>query len=133
MLTDSKLKALKPKAKIYKVADRDGIYVTVSPTGGISFRLDYRLNGRRESLTLGRYGSDGTTLVRARELAMASLTLSASGVLLARRKPIGAALYLLVFAATIIWVNARQTVVAARHNRDFRGALCGFRVPEIDG
>jgi len=72
MLNDSKLKSLKPRDKIYKVADRDGIYVTVSPAGAISFRLDYRMNGRRESLTLGRYGPDGITLVRARELAMAA-------------------------------------------------------------
>ncbi|WP_438359833.1 hypothetical protein [Haemophilus parahaemolyticus] len=28
MLTDSKLKSLKPKDKLYKVADRDGLYVT---------------------------------------------------------------------------------------------------------
>jgi integrase len=72
MLTESKLKSLKPKQKLYKVADRDGIYVTVSTTGAISFRLDYRLNGRRESLTLGRYGADGINLVRARELGMAA-------------------------------------------------------------
>ncbi|WP_425998728.1 tyrosine-type recombinase/integrase [Caulobacter sp. DWR1-3-2b1] len=70
MLTDSKLKSLKPQDKIYRVADRDGIYVTVAPSGSISFRLDHRINGRRESLTLGRYGTDGITLVRARELAM---------------------------------------------------------------
>ncbi|MFT4253326.1 MAG: tyrosine-type recombinase/integrase [Caulobacter sp.] len=70
MLTDSKLKHLKPKEKLYKVADRDGIYVMVFPTGSITFRLDYRLNGRRESLNLGRYGPDGITLLRARELAM---------------------------------------------------------------
>lgn len=54
MLNDSKIKSLKPKDKIYNIADRDGIYVTVSPAGAISFRLDYRMNGRRESLTLGR-------------------------------------------------------------------------------
>jgi integrase len=72
MLNDSKLKSLKPQEKLYKVTDRDGIYVTVAPTGAISFRLDYRMNGRRESLTLGRYGPDGITLARARELAMAA-------------------------------------------------------------
>lgn len=49
MLTDAALKALKPKEKIYKVADRDGMYVRVMPSGAISFRLDYRLNGRRET------------------------------------------------------------------------------------
>ncbi|ADG11040.1 DUF4102 domain-containing protein [Caulobacter segnis] len=70
MLTDSKLKSLKPQAKMYKVADRDGIFVAVAPSGTVSFRLDYRINGRRETLTLGRYGVGGITLVRARELAM---------------------------------------------------------------
>ena len=29
MLTDTKIKSLKPKEKIYKVADRDGLYVAV--------------------------------------------------------------------------------------------------------
>ena len=41
MLTDVALKSLKPKTKVYKVADRDGMYVHVSPTGLLSFRLDY--------------------------------------------------------------------------------------------
>jgi hypothetical protein len=31
------------------------------------FRFDYRINGRRESLTLGRYGATGLSLARARE------------------------------------------------------------------
>lgn len=57
MLTDLKLKSLKPREKTYKVTDRDGMYVTVSPAGTISFRYDYRLNGRRETLTIGRYNS----------------------------------------------------------------------------
>lgn len=55
MLTDLKLRNLKPEPKPYKRVDRDGLYVVVSPAGGVTFRLDYRLNGRRETLTLGRY------------------------------------------------------------------------------
>ena len=38
MLTDTALKQLKPKDKTYKVADRDGMYVAVSPSGSITFR-----------------------------------------------------------------------------------------------
>jgi len=45
MLTDTAIKRLKPQEKSYKVADRDGMYVTVIPSGGITFRYDYRLNG----------------------------------------------------------------------------------------
>ena len=67
MLTDTALKNLKPKSAQYKVADRDGMYVTVSPAGTVTFRYDYRLNGRRETLTIGRYGPDGLSLARARE------------------------------------------------------------------
>lgn len=67
MLTDAAIKALKPKEKLYKVADRDGMYVAVQPSGAIVFRYDYRMNGRRETLTLGRYGSADLSLARARE------------------------------------------------------------------
>ncbi|HGM6983697.1 TPA: tyrosine-type recombinase/integrase [Serratia marcescens] len=67
MLTDTKLKNLKPREKLYKVTDRDGLYVAVQPSGSISFRYDYRLNGRRETLTIGRYGADGITLAEARD------------------------------------------------------------------
>ncbi|QOG07370.1 tyrosine-type recombinase/integrase [Aureimonas sp. OT7] len=70
MLTDAALKSLKPKAKMYKVSDRDGMYVRVAPSGAISFSLDYRLNGRRETVYLGRYARDGISLARARELCI---------------------------------------------------------------
>ena len=67
MLTDAAIKALKQKDKLYKVADRDGMYVVVQPSGSVVFRYDYRMNGRRETLTLGRYGAAGLSLARARE------------------------------------------------------------------
>lgn len=67
MLTDTAIKALKSQQKLYKVSDRDGMYVVVQPSGAIVFRYDYRLNGRRETLTLGRYGPEGLSLARARE------------------------------------------------------------------
>lgn len=67
MLTDTKLRNLKATGKLYKVADRDGLYVAVTPSGTISFRYNYRINGRQETLTLGRYGIGGITLAEARE------------------------------------------------------------------
>lgn len=42
--------------------------MTVSPRGTIIFRLDYRLNGRRETLTIGRHASkEGISLLMAHE------------------------------------------------------------------
>ena len=55
MLTDRELGALEPKEKMFKVTDRDGMYVAVLPTGTKAFRYDYRINGRRETLAIGRY------------------------------------------------------------------------------
>lgn len=54
-LTDTALKALKPQDKPYTVADERGLYVEVFPTGGIVWRFRYRLAGKREKLTLGKY------------------------------------------------------------------------------
>jgi len=70
MLTDVALKTLKWKEKPYKITDRDGLYVHVSPGGTLSFRLDYRLNGRRETVNFGKYGRDGVSLLRAREMCL---------------------------------------------------------------
>ena len=70
MLTDTALKNLKPKEKPYKIADRDGMYVVVAASGTITFRLDYRSNGRRETVTFGKYGPGGLSLARAREMTI---------------------------------------------------------------
>lgn len=67
MLTDTALRNLKPDSKFYKASDRDGMYVTVSPNGTVTFRYGCRFNGRRETLTLGRHGPDGISLAMARE------------------------------------------------------------------
>src|SRR6201996_4142241 len=70
MLTDAALKHLRPKEKNYKVTDRDGMYVLVRPSGTLTFQLDYRMNGRRETVTFGKYGPAGLSLARARELCI---------------------------------------------------------------
>ncbi|MDG1824691.1 MAG: integrase arm-type DNA-binding domain-containing protein [Henriciella sp.] len=86
MLTDIAIKSLKPKDKTFKVADRDGMYLTVSKTGTKTFRYDYRINGRRETLTIGRYGKYGMTLAVAREKLAYAKNLIAEGVSPSREK-----------------------------------------------
>jgi integrase len=54
-LTETALKALKPKEKSHTLADERGLFVEVFPTGGIVWRYRYRVDGRREKLTLGKY------------------------------------------------------------------------------
>lgn len=86
MLTDTKLRSLKPQDKLYKVSDRDGLYVAVTKSGVISFRYDYRFNGRRETVTFGRYRADGITLAEARAELIEAKRLLNAGISPASKK-----------------------------------------------
>ena len=86
MLTDTKLRSLKPQDKLYKVTDRDGLYVAVTKNGVISFRYDYRFNGRRETVTFGRYSADGITLAEARAELIEAKRLLNAGISPASKK-----------------------------------------------
>ncbi|MGP8270671.1 MAG: tyrosine-type recombinase/integrase [Terracidiphilus sp.] len=56
MLTDARIKALKPIAgSRYSKADGGGLMLDVTPGGVKSWVFRYRLNGAREKMVLGRY------------------------------------------------------------------------------
>lgn len=78
MLTDAKLRKLRGKLKPYKLADRDGLYVSVQPNGARWWRFDYRHVGKRKTLSLGVY--DDVTLASARERLRDARRLLADGV-----------------------------------------------------
>lgn len=59
MLTDAKIKALRPSDKRYIAWDeRDGLGVRVSVNGKKSFIVSYRFDGRSRMMTLGEYPAD---------------------------------------------------------------------------
>jgi len=72
-LTDTQLKALKPKAKSYIVTDGDGLYIEVIPTGGICWRYRYRLHGKQEKVSLGRYPELSLKAARQKRAELATL------------------------------------------------------------
>ena len=84
MLNDRILKTTKPKEKPYKLQDRDGMYAYVATSGTISFRYDYKFNGRRETITLGKYGI--ISLADARERLLDSRKLLDAGISPAKQK-----------------------------------------------
>jgi hypothetical protein len=55
MLTDIKLKSLKPKEKLYAVTDEKGLSIEISPKGGRWWRFKYRFGGKQKRLSLGTY------------------------------------------------------------------------------
>ncbi len=63
-LTDIAIRTAKPKERPYKVADAQGLYLLVNPTGSKLWRLKYRMHGVERKLALGSYPD--TSLAEAR-------------------------------------------------------------------
>ncbi|HUW53814.1 MAG TPA: Arm DNA-binding domain-containing protein, partial [Rhodanobacter sp.] len=55
MLTDAKLRALKPRANAYRVADTNGLCLEVRSTGSKVWRYRFRHVGKASIITLGEY------------------------------------------------------------------------------
>ncbi|WP_241481051.1 tyrosine-type recombinase/integrase [Ruegeria sp. ANG-S4] len=55
VLSDAKIRALKPKDKPFKTADFDGLFVLTKPNGSKLWRFKYRWLGKEKLLALGKY------------------------------------------------------------------------------
>jgi len=64
-LSDAKARNAKPKTKPYKMADGEGLFLLVTPSGGKYWRLKYFFAGKEKLLALGIYPE--TSLADARE------------------------------------------------------------------
>jgi len=82
-LTDTKLKALKPKDKNYSVSDERGLFIEVLKTTKV-WRMRYRLNGKQGKITFGEYPD--ISLLEAREKREEARKLVAKGISPARQK-----------------------------------------------
>lgn len=78
-LSDTRIKALKPKASRYPVADGDGLILEVMPSGSKIWRFRYTLHGRRQApVTIGEYPA--ISLQDARDRARRYKEIVAAGV-----------------------------------------------------
>lgn len=48
-LANTALRRVKPQAKPYKLADEKGLFLLVQPSGGMLWRLKYRIDGSDEN------------------------------------------------------------------------------------
>ena len=74
MLTDTKLRGLKPKTNIYRVADTNGLWIEVRTTGAKLWR--YRYAGKASMAALGGYPMMGLADARAERDRMGALVKS---------------------------------------------------------
>lgn len=73
MLTDTKLRALKPRSNAYRIADTHGLCVEVRPTGAKVWRYRYRYAGKASMITLDEYPAMSLMLARAERDRLRSL------------------------------------------------------------
>lgn len=66
MLTDAQVRKIKPLEKKTKYADEKGMYLEVTPSGGMHWRMKFRLNGKENIFSIGTYPD--TTLAQARRI-----------------------------------------------------------------
>jgi hypothetical protein len=65
-LTDTVLRNLKHTDKARKLSDGDGLYLYVPPNNGDKlWRMDYRFEGRRKTMSFGAYPALGLKAARA--------------------------------------------------------------------
>jgi len=53
MLSEIKIKAVKPGEKTFRLADEHGLYLEIAPSGGKWWRLKYRFDGKEKRISLG--------------------------------------------------------------------------------
>ena len=66
MLTDAQVRKIKPAEKKTKYSDEKGMYLEVTPSGGIHWRMKFRFQGKENIFSIGAYPD--TTLAQARRI-----------------------------------------------------------------
>ncbi|HAV5307998.1 TPA: DUF4102 domain-containing protein [Acinetobacter baumannii] len=78
MLSDSKIKTLKPAEKMYRILDAERLYIEVRPSGKKIWRFKYTLNGKEGTISFGEYPS--VSLADARKRKEDAKALLAKGI-----------------------------------------------------
>ncbi|MEO3714643.1 tyrosine-type recombinase/integrase [Roseateles flavus] len=69
-LSPTRINNAKAKSKAYKLSDGGGLYVDISPGGGKTWRFQYRLDGLRHTVSIGKYPEIGVADARDRHFEL---------------------------------------------------------------
>ena len=77
-LSDSMIKATKPSSKDLRLFDGNGLYLLIKPNNSRGWRIDYTINKKRKTLSLGTYPL--ITLAEARNSAFDVKKMVSNGI-----------------------------------------------------
>jgi integrase len=119
----------RPRAKPYRLADGDALYLYVSPTGAKSWQYRYRHHGRQQTATLGKYSSF-QALAWARHAVVALRSKAAEGEQLTQVKRLAKAAKRATASNTFAalatdWIKseARRSTWTAGHRAQVKASL----------
>ena len=127
LLTDIHVRNAKPREKPYRLFDGDGLALWVSPSGAKSWQLRYKLNGRPQTLTIGKAST--FSLADARRRAEDARKLYADGKHLTTVKRVARAKVAADDASTFeaiadSWVRKRRSSPwSAKHREQVRASI----------
>lgn len=76
-LTDIAIRNAKPRERAFKLADGQGLYLLVTPSGGRLWKMKYRVDGVERKLSFGKYPE--MTLAEARKARDAARVMVSAG------------------------------------------------------
>lgn len=120
MLTDVKVRKLKPLEKKARYSDEKGMYLEVTPSGGMYWRMKFRFNGKENIFSIGTYPE--TSLAQARRIrdeARLKLTDGINPNEAKKQKKQQADENMLFKALAMEWMNDRKSVIkVGTYSRD---------------
>jgi len=132
-LTDTRIKALKPKELRYPVADGGGLVLEIMPSGSKIWRFRYSLHGKRQpTVTIGNYPAISLQLARDRARKYTEIVAQGVSPVADARQDRGAERLsdtVMDFAAT--WLAAEIDGKSESYSRTMRRALDKDVLPAI--
>ena len=108
------IKSAKSRDKPYKLADRDGLYLVVWPTGARSWKMNYRYLSKQKTLTFGQWPA--VSLADARKKRYTHLSYAAIGMDYLPQVHLGAGLTAKVRRGEEVALNELNRLTVARNS-----------------
>jgi integrase len=136
-LTPTRINNAKPKPKVYKISDAGGLFVEISTLGLKSWRYQYRLDGKRNTVTIGKYPEIGVADARDRHFEFSGMVTrgedpaTARRIELEQRKKKSVADGETVESFSSRWISERLGTKSATYRKQMESLLERFVWPEI--
>lgn len=132
MLRDAQIAHAARKAKAYKLYDTHGLSITIPPVGRPRWRFDFRLHGRRRTMSLGVYKDVGLAAARKRRDEARALVADGQDPVRARKLTRIEEKSAAHFGALAEdWFDRKTTRLAAKTKKKKRGILDGHVLPSL--